>query len=71
MSLYDVVPTLLTCMGAPLAEDMVGKVLAGLCEGGEAGTVASYSVGGQVLGDLPGTIDASQEDQIRSLGYVE
>ena len=70
MSLYDVVPTILACMGAPLAQDMRGTPL-GLCEGDHPETVASYSKGGQVLQAVDGTIDASQEDQIRSLGYVE
>ncbi len=71
MTLYDVVPTILRCMGAPLAQDMGGSPLAELCEGTSLEPVASYSAGGQPLQVLEGTIDASQEDQIRSLGYVE
>ena len=66
MRVVDVVPTLLTCVGAPTAEDFDGQVVP-IC-GNEVAVVDTYmgtGGGGAVV------VDDSQEDQIKALGYMD
>jgi hypothetical protein len=76
LSILDFVPTLLHCIGAPAAEDMPGRPATGLCPGstGESG-IASYrsetAADDANRDESDVTIDATREEQLRSLGYIE
>jgi predicted AlkP superfamily phosphohydrolase/phosphomutase len=75
LSILDLVPTLLRCIGAPLAEDMLGHASARVCpDVGPLPPVASYRA--EPGDEAPPTvqekrIDATREAQLRSLGYIE
>jgi hypothetical protein len=76
LSILDFVPTLLHCIGAPAAEDMPGRAATGLCPGStDESRIASYV--SETAGDEASraeahiTIDATREEQLRSLGYIE
>ena len=66
MQVADVVPTLLSCEGAPSAKDFDGQVVP-IC-GDDVAFVDTYlgtAGGGGVI------VDDSQEDQIKALGYMD
>jgi len=66
MQVADVVPTLLSCEGAPTAKDFDGQVVP-IC-GEDVAFVDTYlgtAGGGGVI------VDDSQEDQIKALGYMD
>lgn len=63
----DVVPTLMSCMGAPLAKDFEGRP-APICSADAVASVESY-VG--EAGSGSAGVDGDQLDQIKSLGYME
>ena len=76
LSILDLVPTILHCVGAPTARDMPGRVADELCpEMGAPSRIASYQAEPSLDGleeereDV--TIDATREEQLRSLGYIE
>lgn len=77
LSILDLVPTLLHCVGAPAAEDMPGRVATNVCpDWSEEARVASYRPDGQADQKTQGAsgervIDATREEQLRSLGYIE
>ncbi len=66
MQVADVVPTLLHCVGAPVAQDFDGQAVP-VC-GGPVATVDSY-LGEAGRGGV--VVDRSQEDQIKALGYMD
>lgn len=63
----DVVPTLLSCFGAPLAEDFEGEA-ASICSTDAVSSVDSYL--GEAGSGSTG-VDSDQLGQIKSLGYME
>jgi predicted AlkP superfamily phosphohydrolase/phosphomutase len=76
LSLLDLVPTVLYCVGAPAAEDMPGRVAQRVCPGaGPEARIPSYRSEANLLreggDDDSVTIDATREAQLRSLGYIE
>ena len=66
MDVVDVMPTVLACIGAPLAEDLEGEP-ARICPR-PTETVASYTA---VAGAGASLVGAEQIEQIKSLGYME
>lgn len=66
MRVVDVAPTLLYCVGAPVAKDFDGHALP-IC-GSEVATVDTY-MGTAGSGGV--VVDDSQEDQIKALGYMD
>jgi hypothetical protein len=77
ISILDLTPTVLQCVGAPLADDMPGNPSNQICPSDETApeAIASYTARtlDQVDSEAPGEIqiDASREEQLRSLGYIE
>jgi hypothetical protein len=76
LSILDLVPTLLHCIGAPAGEDMPGRVAATICPGTDTkARIASYrsetNLRQDPTVDSDVTIDATREAQLRSLGYIE
>jgi predicted AlkP superfamily phosphohydrolase/phosphomutase len=76
-SILDIMPTLLQCVGAPLADDMPGRASDSICRADETAPdrIASYTARAVHQGDSDAPseiqIDASREEQLRSLGYIE
>lgn len=71
LGVLDVTPTLLAGLGLPIAKDMDGRSRLDLL-GLEAATrvVETYEAPGAATAEAQ-TIDATTEEQLRSLGYVE
>lgn len=71
LGVADIVPTVLRCVGAPVATDFAGKASEALCPAVPvAPTVPTYR------GELDDAahdvrIDASREEQLKALGYLE
>lgn len=71
LSVMDVVPTILRCVGAPLALDLAGEAHAELCPSVPAGAeVASYRRG-EDAGAHDALIDESREAQLKAMGYID
>ena len=72
ISILDVTPTLLRCVGAPLAQDLAGKAQSALCPEQLAGPeIPTWGTGGPSAAAHGERIDASREEQLRALGYIE
>ena len=73
LSVLDVVPTILNCIGAPVSTEFDGSVSKRLCTKphGVVQVDTYLGVGGTYPGKKETSIDASRVDQIRSLGYTE
>jgi hypothetical protein len=77
LSILDLVPTVLQCIGAPVADDMPGSPSTSICPAEDIGpdSIASYTAEGFDRADSEASrevqIDASREEQLRSLGYIE
>jgi predicted AlkP superfamily phosphohydrolase/phosphomutase len=72
MSATDFVPTLLHCVGAPQAEDFGGRARLEVCPGVPVpAPIATYNGSPATLERGESVIDASREEQLRSLGYID
>jgi hypothetical protein len=77
LSILDIVPTVLQCIGAPQADDMPGRGSTSICPGADTAPerIASYTADRFGRADSEGSseiqIDVSREEQLRSLGYIE
>lgn len=75
LSILDLVPTVLHCVGAPAAADMPGRAVTAVCpDFAEEPRIASYRRRGDAAAAPPSgeqQIDATREEQLRSLGYIE
>jgi len=76
LSILDVVPTALHCIGAPAAADMPGRAATELCPDSDVSArIVSYQSEATLAraddADEDVTIDATREEQLRSLGYIE
>ncbi|MDP6931505.1 MAG: alkaline phosphatase family protein [Myxococcota bacterium] len=72
MGVQDVVPTLLHCIGAPVAEDFDGRPAEELCPGVKSPIVLSYRLDGDEPPMVrPVEIDSTREEQLRALGYLD
>lgn len=70
LGVADVVPNVLRCAGAPVAEDLAGTVSPGLCPAVSVETVATW----RAAGDAPAhdfRIDEAREEQLKAMGYLE
>ncbi len=71
MNVADVVPTVLRCLGVPVARDMTGVAREALCPGVPAeAPVDSYRLAGDA-GAHQARIDESREAQLKAMGYIE
>jgi arylsulfatase A-like enzyme len=74
LSVYDIAPTILAGLGLPVASDMSSEAFVDLFESSPLPRVIEsdgQNVSGQATGLTPDRIDASTEEQLRSLGYIE
>ena len=70
MSVIDVTPTVLHCIGAPQAEDFDGTARLAVCpDRAPVASVATYLGEPGTAG--PTTVDDEQQAQIKALGYME
>jgi len=71
LNAVDIVPTILRCSGAPVAGDLDGQAADAICPGQGDQTVASYRLAETEEPQAEARIDASRQEQLRSLGYIE
>lgn len=72
LQVTDVVPTVLRCLGVPVAEDFAGQAIAELCpEVPAAPPVATYRRAQDVGEVHTARIDRSREAQLEAMGYLE
>ena len=71
LSVLDITPTVLRCVGGPLAAELPGRAYAALCPGVPEGPRIERWGSGELAPTDGSKVSDEQMEQIRALGYVE